>query len=260
MVDVLVHGADVVGVVADEVGIDPRLAEAAVERLLGVRVAVLLRMGLRRIPVALEAPRRPDAAHGRHVQHRAGVRDDVAPGRPSPAADSSRSRRRAGRRGTGRAAIPRGRGAAGTRRNACRTGTACGTGRRRRPSPSSPAPTNGRSRGREGNAPPRRNGAVPPAGEPSPRTSRCRSAGRRAAPSPSTAIPAARAAFPAFPDGEWPPSPDVATACGRPSLPTAVRGRGRPRRDGGRGRLVAQDHLTGRATVMSPFGSIADLR
>ena len=44
MVDVLVNIADVVGVVADEVGIDPRLAEAAIERLFRVRVAVLLGM------------------------------------------------------------------------------------------------------------------------------------------------------------------------------------------------------------------------
>src|SRR4051794_1766237 len=46
MIDVVVHAADVVGVVADEVGEDAGPAEAAVERLLRVGVAVALRRRL----------------------------------------------------------------------------------------------------------------------------------------------------------------------------------------------------------------------
>ena len=58
MVDIVVHVADMIFVVADEVRENSGPAEAAVERLFRVGKAVPLRRRLAGFPVALETPRR----------------------------------------------------------------------------------------------------------------------------------------------------------------------------------------------------------
>src|SRR5665213_745428 len=69
MVDIFVGIVSVILVMADEIRKDAGPADAAVEWLFGVGVTGLLRPRLARFPIALEAPRRPDAPHRRHVQH-----------------------------------------------------------------------------------------------------------------------------------------------------------------------------------------------